>query len=91
MPDTVNIVPPGLKEVLESIDRAVQEQKGDQYFSIQDIAKKGWIGGAKYASVKRLIESRKIKSIALEFPNRPPVKKVHAEDLKVYIQQAYQS
>ena len=89
MPDQVNVLPPGLSSVLEAIDQAVIAQKNDPYFSIQDIAKHGWIGGAKYAAVKGLVESGVIKSMSLQFPNRKPVRKIHAEDLKEYIQQGY--
>ncbi len=89
MADQVNILPPGLSSVLEAIDREVMSQKNDPYFSIQDIAKHGWIGGAKYAAVKGLVESGAVNSIALQFPNRKPVRKIHAEDLKQYIRQSY--
>lgn len=89
MPDTVEVMSNGLKKVLETIDKAVEDQKGDPYFSIQDIANHGWIGGTKYAAVKRLIESGVIKSITLNFPNRQPVRKVHSEDLKNYIKEAH--
>ena len=89
MSDIINVLPEGLKRVIESIDKTVINQNNDPYFSIQDISKNGWIGGAKYASIKKLIDGGKIKSISLDFPNRPPVKKIHAEDLKIYISNAY--
>ena len=76
----------GLENIISDIQKHV-DKTGEQYLSIRTIANKGWLIGAKYSSVKKLVDGGLINSFSLNLGSdkREPIKKVHYKDLVNYI------
>ena len=76
----------GIDSILQSVELYVKKN-GEEYLSIRTIAKNGWLIGAKYASIKKLVDSGAIKSFNLNLgsTNRQPIKKIHYRDLENYL------
>jgi len=80
----------GLESMLQSVE-AYAKRKNEEYLSIRTIAKNGWLIGAKYASIKKLVDTGKIKSFSLNLgsKSRQPIKKIHYKDLENYLIRSY--
>ena len=76
----------GIESILQSIESYVKKNN-EEYLSIRTIATNGWLIGAKYASIKKLVDTGAIKSFNLNLgsQNRQPIKKIHYRDLENYL------
>jgi len=81
-----------IDNLIKSIETFVEET-GDVYLSLRAIAEHGWLIGAKYATVKKMVDSGLIKSFSLNLGStkRNPIKKVHYKDLENYLVENYKN
>lgn len=79
----------GLTSIVESVEKYAKEH--GEYITIRTIAENGWLIGAKYNSIKKIITSGQLKHFTLDLQNksRSPVIKVHYKDLISFLSENY--
>lgn len=79
----------GLNSIVESVN--VYASEHGEYLTIRTIADNGWLIGAKYNSIRKLVESGQLKSFTLDLQSekRKPIMKIHYKDLVSYLEESY--